>query len=103
MHQTHYNKHTMKEKHAWPKGKWAKDLILLEASRPGGLVPCGIRPDRQQHFLFDSVDSAEEGAQGEEDAGCVGRFNWKENQTAYRKPPKLLEVLRQHSLTSSQS
>jgi hypothetical protein len=38
---------------------------------------------------------AEEGAQGEEDTRCFGSFNWKENQTAYRKPTKLLEVIRE--------
>jgi hypothetical protein len=96
VHQATYNKHTMKGKHAWPMGIRAKDLILLEASRPGGLVSCGSRPDRQNHcFPLDSVVSAEEGAQGEEDARSFGSFNRKENQTAYRKPAKLLEVLRE--------
>jgi hypothetical protein len=92
-HQSKFDAHTAKERHAWPKGIRARDVLSIAASKPGGVVSCGSRPDRQGQFIFECEDSAEDGAQGEEDARCFGRFNWKEDQTAYRKPAKLLEIL----------
>lgn len=73
----------------------AKDRLLLMASKPGGLVAAGSRPDRQKNdSLFDNLAASVEGSQGEVDARCPGKFNRKEGCTPYQKPPKLVEVLK---------
>jgi hypothetical protein len=95
LHESSHEVHIKKRSHAFRRGIRARDLIVIAASKPGGLVSCGSRPDRQSHFVFECVNSAEEGAKGEKDAWCFGKFNRKEGQTPYRKPARLLEVLRE--------
>jgi hypothetical protein len=51
---------------------------MIAASKPGGLVSCGSQLDWQSYFVFECVNLAEEGAKGEEDAWCFGKFNCKE-------------------------
>jgi hypothetical protein len=80
--------------HDFPTGENARDFILREASKPGGLVEAGSRPDRQKKdSLFETIVSSEKGARGEEDARCFGRFNRKEGVIGYRKPQKLMDAL----------
>jgi hypothetical protein len=87
-------KHLARCKHDFPIGVNARDLVLHEASKPGGLVELGSRPDRQKKDeLFEIIISSEAGARGEEDAWCFGQFNRKENVQPYYKPRRLLEVL----------
>jgi hypothetical protein len=87
-------KHSARGKHDFPIGVNARDFVLHEASKPGGLVELGSRPDRQKKDgLFENIVASEDGARGEEDAWCFGQFNRKENVQPYYKPPRLLEVL----------
>jgi hypothetical protein len=80
--------------HDFPTGVNARDFVLHEASKPGGLVELGSRPDRQKKDeLFENIVASEDGARGEKDAWCFGQFNRKENVQPYYKPPRLLEVL----------
>jgi hypothetical protein len=80
--------------HDFPIGVNARDFVLHEASKPGGLVELGSRPDRQKKDeLFENILASEDGARGEKDAWCFGQFNRKENVQPYYKPPRLLEVL----------
>jgi hypothetical protein len=86
--------HMAKGKHDFPIGENARDFILREASKPGGLVEAGTRPDRQKKdALFEKIVASENGVKGEEVARCFGRFNRKENTIAYHKPQNLVQVL----------
>ena len=88
-------KHSARGKHYLPIGVNARDLIVLhEASKPGGLMELGSRPDRQKKdVLFEIIVASEAGARGEEDAWCFGQFNRKENAQPNCKPRRLLDVL----------
>jgi hypothetical protein len=80
--------------HDFPAGENARDFVLREASKPGGLVEAGSRPDRQKNDeLFENIVASESGCRGEEDAWCFGLLNRNENTIPYWKPPKLVEVL----------
>jgi hypothetical protein len=80
--------------HDFPAGENARDFLLREASKPGGLVEAGSRPDRQKNdALFENTAASESGCRGEENARCFGLLNRNENIIPYRKPPKLVEVL----------
>jgi hypothetical protein len=72
----------------------ARDFVLCEASKPGGLVELGSRPDRQKKDeLFENVLASEDGARGgTPEAWCFGQFNRKENFQPCYKPPCLLKV-----------
>jgi hypothetical protein len=71
-------KHSACGNHDFPIGMNARDLVLHEASKPGGLVELGSRPDRQKKDeLFEIIVASEAGARGEEDAWCFGQFNRK--------------------------
>jgi hypothetical protein len=93
-HQKFFDRHTAARKHNFPTGLRARDRLMLAASKPGGLVYIGSRPDRaSKNVTFGTVHEAVEGSPGEKDARCFGRFNRKEGVIPYRKPAKLLEVL----------
>jgi hypothetical protein len=86
--------HLTSDVHDFPAGENARDFVLREASKPGGLVEAGSRPDRQKNdVLFENIVASERGCQGEEDARCFGLLNRNENIIPYRKPSKLVEVL----------
>jgi hypothetical protein len=68
----------------------ARDFVLYEARKPGGLVELRSRPDRQKKGeLFENVLASEDGAQGEKDKWCFRQFNRKENVQPHYKPPRL--------------
>jgi hypothetical protein len=80
--------------HDFPAGENVRDFVLCQASKPGGLVEAGSRPDWQKNDeLFENIVASESGCRGEKNAGCFGLLNWNENIIPYRKPSKLMEVL----------
>jgi hypothetical protein len=86
--------HVKKGKHKFPSGICASDRLMHLASKPGGLVEVGSRPDRQKNnSLFSQIVASADGARGEEDARCFGRFNRKEGVIPYQKPERLIAVL----------
>jgi hypothetical protein len=86
--------HAKKGKHKFPTGIRARDRLMHLASKPGGLVEVGSRPDRQKNnSLFSQIVASADGARGEEDARCFGRFNRKEGVIPYQKPERLIAVL----------
>jgi hypothetical protein len=86
--------HLVKDEHDFPAGENARDFVLREASKPGGLVEAGSRPDRQKNdALFEKIVASESGCRGETNARCFGLLNRNENIIPYRKPPKLVEML----------
>jgi hypothetical protein len=94
LYPTGLEKHVAKGKHKFPGGIRARDRLMHLASKPGGLVEVGSRPDRQKNdSLFSQIVASEDGARGEEDARCFGRFNRKEGVTPYHKPEQLIAVL----------
>jgi hypothetical protein len=89
-----YENHVRAGKHNFPLGMNARDRIMRMASKTGGLVEVGSRPDRQRNdVLFEKVKAAFPGSVGEEDAQCLGTFNRKEGVVPYRKPRRLIAVL----------
>ena len=89
-----FENHMAKGNHDFPTGENARDFILREVSKPGGLVEAGTRPDRQQKdALFEKIVPSENGTKGEEATRCFGCFNRKENTIPYHKPQNLVEVL----------
>ena len=89
-----FEKHLTKDEHDFPAGENARDFVLREASKSGGLVEAGSRPDRQKNdALFEKIVASESGCRGEANARCFGLLNRNENIIPYRKPPKLVEVL----------
>jgi hypothetical protein len=67
--------------------------MLLESSKPGGLVEKGSRPDRSFKTLQSNIESAEKDSPGEVAARCFGCFNRKPNASPYKNAAKLREVL----------
>jgi hypothetical protein len=54
--------HLIKDEHDFLAGENARDFVLLEASKPGGLVEAGSRPDRQKNdTLFVKIAASESG------------------------------------------
>jgi hypothetical protein len=73
----------------------ARDWARLQASKAGGVLAAGGRPDRQSESLFLVLEAAPVGSPGELNARCKGQFNRKESNGGYKKPTRLLEVLRE--------
>jgi hypothetical protein len=89
-------RHQDAHKHNFPGGVNARDWVRLQASKPGGVLAAGGRPDRQsKSLLFLALEAAPLGSRGELIARCKGQFNRKETNGGYKKPPRLLEVLRE--------
>jgi hypothetical protein len=86
--------HLAIDAHGFPAGENARDFVLCEAIKPGGLVEAGSHPDWQKNdALFENIAASESGCQGEDDAWCFSLPNQNENIVPYCKPPKLVEVL----------
>jgi hypothetical protein len=61
-----------KSMHNFPTGENVRDFIVREASKPGGLVEAGSRPDRQKKdSLFENIVSPEKGAGGKKTLGVL--------------------------------
>ena len=88
-----FEKHVEKDVHNFPKGANAKDWIAIQASKPGGAVAVGSRPDHKSKSLFSGIIAAAPGALGSNDAKCYGCFNQKEATTLCCKPDRLLQEL----------
>jgi hypothetical protein len=75
-HKKLFDRHTAARKHNFPSGIRARDRLMLAASKPGGLVYTGSRPDRSsKNSVFGTIRGAVEGSPEEMDARCFGRFN----------------------------
>jgi hypothetical protein len=95
--QDNLEKHQQKGKHKFPGGVNATDWLVLEASKPGGAVASGSRPDRlkKSSVHASNVEVAVTGQLGEVQARCQGRFNRKKDGVNnYRKPKRLLQELK---------
>jgi hypothetical protein len=79
-------------KHSFTTGQNARDHMLREASKPGGMVEAGSRPDRQTNQLHESIVASEDGKVSEIAARCRRRFNQKDASKAYQKPAKLVKL-----------
>jgi hypothetical protein len=79
--------------HDFPSGITAKDWITLEASKAGGALAAGGRPDKLSNSLFEALVPAVDGCPGEVAARCKAQFHRKENGAGYRKPKPLNETL----------
>jgi hypothetical protein len=95
MHQSGLGNHEEKGTHDFPTGIDATSWVRLEASKPGGVVAKGSRPDRQSSTLFEKIIPAPAGSCGEASARCKGRYHRKEGTQAYRKPPLLTDTLQE--------
>jgi hypothetical protein len=84
---------TYKCRHDFPSGITAKDWITLEASKAGGALAAGGRPDKLSDSLFEPLVAAVDGCPREVDARCKAQFHRKENGAGYRKPEELNETL----------
>jgi hypothetical protein len=84
---------TCKARHNFPSGITAKDWITLEASKAGGALAAGGRPDKLSASVFEVLVAAVEGSPGEVHARCKAQFHRKENGAGYRKPEELNETL----------
>jgi hypothetical protein len=82
--------HLAKGKHTFLKGINARDKAVILAGRPGGTIAVGMRPDRMARSLSRKIVESPEGARGEEDARCFGKFNRNEARDAYYKPDPLV-------------
>ena len=73
----------------------ARDNIILKASSAGGIFTVGALPDRENISKqnIEITKTARADSAGEQYAQCVGSFNRKKDEAAYRKPAKLTEVL----------
>jgi len=90
------DKHAETEDHCqFPTGMTAKDKLVQLASSAGGMLELGTRPNRLDGITSHSVVASEDGAAGERAANCFQRFNRKEGVPPYRKPAKLVQVLRE--------
>jgi hypothetical protein len=85
---------TYKSRHDFPSGITGKDWITLEASKAGGALAAGGRPDKLSDSLFEDLVAAVDGCPGEVDARCKAQFHRKENAAGYRKPEELNETLK---------
>jgi hypothetical protein len=88
-------RHQNAHKHDFPGGINARDWVRLQASKPGGVLAAGGRPDRQSESLFLALEAAPVGSPGELEARCKGQFNRKEMNGGYKKPARLIQVLRE--------
>jgi hypothetical protein len=88
-------RHEDANKHDFPVGVNARDWARLQASKPGGVLAAGGRPDRQSASLFLALEAVPVGSPGELDARCKGQFNRKESNGGYKKPARLIKVLRE--------
>jgi len=83
------------EKCSFPVGVTAKDKLVQLASASGGVLELGSRPNRLVGAVSHDVVPSEEDAAGEKAACCFQSFNRKEGVVPYRKPAKLVEVLKE--------
>ena len=88
-------RHKHAAKHDFPIGVNARDWLRLQASKPGGVLAAGGRPDRQSDSLYNILEAAPFGSPGELHAWCFGQFNRKSGHKGYKKPLRLLQVLRE--------
>jgi hypothetical protein len=89
-----WNDHIAKGKYAFPVRGNPMDAFLMDASKQGGLVAFGGRPNRQGKLLFyDIVEAAEESV-GEKQARSLWTFNRSDKNIVHPKPPTSVEFLR---------
>jgi hypothetical protein len=93
-------RHEAKGKHNFPSFDSNSELIL-QASRPGGLVAAGSRPNLMSDVLFVTIEEAPADTLGLENTICFGKFNRKElaSDEKYHKPERLVkEMLRLYKI-----
>jgi hypothetical protein len=95
LHKSSLARHQVASKHNFPIGINAKDWLRLQASKPGGVLAAGGRPDRQSDSLYHKIEAAPLGSPGELLARCFSQFNRKSGYKGYKKPARLLQVLRE--------
>jgi hypothetical protein len=91
------DKHLRAGKHNFPKGMGSNTATVLKASRPGGIVAVGNRPNTLSSNLFVTIKEALVGTLRIDDAVCFGWFDRRVlsyNET-YKKPPHLVQALRE--------
>jgi cyclophilin family peptidyl-prolyl cis-trans isomerase len=92
-----HNKHLRAGKHNFPIGMGSNTATVLKASRPGGIVAAGNRPNTLSSNFFVTIEEAPVGTLGMNDAICFGKFNRKvlTYLEKYQKPFRLVQVLRE--------
>ncbi len=88
-----YEKHLWSAKHSFQKGIDAKSLIAIQASKPGGLMAVGSRPNKKSNTIFATLEEADADAVGLDKARCFGKLNWKEGKDPYHKPKVLFACM----------
>jgi hypothetical protein len=86
--------HLKKGSHDYP-GSNSNDSVVLKASRPGGLLAAGNRPNLKSEVLFVTIEEAPADAIAIKRAVCYGKFNRKElsYDDIYHKPSRLAQAL----------
>jgi hypothetical protein len=80
-----YEKHLWSATHTIQKGIDAKSLIAIQASKPGGLMAVGSRPNKKNDDVFATLEEADVDAIGLDKARCFGKLNQKEDKDPYLK------------------
>jgi hypothetical protein len=87
-------RHEAKGKHNFPSFDSNYELIL-QASRPGGLVAAGSRPNLMSDVLLVTIEEAPVDTLELENTICFGKFNQKEltSDEKYHKPKRLVKKM----------
>lgn len=91
------DKHLCQGNHDFPKGIDANTVAVLVASKPGGVLAAGSRPNARSSLPFVTIEEAPVNTPGIEDAVCFGKCNRKESDstTSYHKPARLVKALKE--------
>jgi hypothetical protein len=90
-----YEKHIRSGKHSFRKGIDALSLAAIQASKPGGLMAVGSRPDRKSNNVFVTLEEADADTLALDDARCFGKLNRKEGKDPYHKPKVLFDAMKE--------
>ena len=73
----------------------SNDAAAYKASKPGGLLSVGSRPNLKSNVMFVTIEGGSPNALGFDKANCFGKINRKEltNDEIYHKPDRLRDHL----------
>ncbi len=84
-----YEKHIHLGTHSFRKGIDALSLAAIQASKPGGLMAVGSRPNKKSNTMFATLEEADADAVGLDKARCFGKLNRREGKDPYHRPKAL--------------
>ena len=93
LNELHYNNHIQKNKHNFPTRIRARDWILNKATNPWVLVATEAFVDKSIRIVT-RIIVASTNSVPEIVAKCKGKLNRKNGATPYKKPKKLLDLLK---------